>query len=596
MFWNSVVFKLWYTIILFFSVVLFILTMLLLEFFQSFHLNSAEEQLTKLADKVAVVMETYEDYQMALSTAWEIVDASSARFVIIANENQYWYSPNPENLETLPIKLFFENEQLSKVMQNKEKVVIEGYFSIDDEAYELKETNNEVIIVGVPLSLNPNDNGGVYLYQSLDVVQNTMDQVKKIIYLSAGIAIILTTVFAFFLSSRINAPLRKMKEAATNAAKGKFNTKIPIVTRDEIGELARSFNQMAKEIRTNIEALNQEKEQLSSILSSMADGVITFDRTGQILQTNPPAERFLQAWYYEQGMKDNEHANIPIEMKKLFQKVVSLEKEQLAEISMQGRTWVVVMTPLYNHSHVRGAVAVLRDMTEERRMDKLREDFIANVSHELRTPISLLQGYSEAIVDNVAGSEEENRELGKIIYEESLRMGRLVNELLDLARMETGNIQLMLNEVEMIAFSERVTRKFQAMAKEQGISLHLETNEDKIYMMIDSDRIEQVLTNLIDNAIRHTDPGGRVTVRVQVVKTGIKYEVQDTGSGIPEEDLPFVFERFYKADKARTRGRSGTGLGLAIAKNIVESHGGQIYVHSIINKGTTFSFFLPFRT
>lgn len=590
MFWNSVVFKLWYTIILFFSVVLFILTMLLLEFFQTFHLNNAEEQLTKLAEKVAVVMEAYDDHHMALATAWEIVDASSARFVIIASPDQYWYSPNPENIEDLPIELFLENEELSKVLTKKEKVVVEGYFP-DDEKNQSKD---EVIIVGVPLSLQSNPNGGVFLYQSLDIVQNTMDQVKKIIYISAGIAIILTTVFAFFLSTRINAPLRKMKEAATNAAKGKFNTNIPIVTRDEIGELAKAFNKMAKEIQDNIEALNQEKEQLASVLSSMADGVITFNRNGQIVQTNPPAERFLQAWYYEQGMNLDNHEEIPNEMKNLFEKVVSLEKEQLAEISIQGRTWVVVMTPLYSQAYVRGAVAVLRDMTEERRMDKLREDFIANVSHELRTPISLLQGYSEAIVDNVAGSIEEMRELGQIIYDESLRMGRLVNELLDLAKLETGNIQLEKTEVEIMTFTERVTRKFQTMAKEQQITLSFEKSEDKVFMAIDTDRIEQVLTNLIDNALRHTSENGKVTVRVKVLSKGVKFEVQDTGSGIPEEDLPFVFERFYKADKARTRGRSGTGLGLAIAKNIVESHGGEIYVHSIVNKGTTFSFFLPF--
>lgn len=590
MFWNSVVFKLWYTIILFFSVVLFILTMLLLEFFQNFHLNNAEEQLTKLAEKVAVVMEAYDDHHMALSTAWEIVDASSARFVIIASPDLYWYSPNPENIEDLPIELFLENEELSKVMTNKEKVVVEGYFP-DDEQHQSKD---EVIIVGVPLTLQSHPNGGVFLYQSLDIVQNTMDQVKKIIYISAGIAIILTTVFAFFLSTRINAPLRKMKEAATNAAKGKFNVNIPIVTKDEIGELAKAFNKMAKEIQDYIEALNQEKEQLASVLSSMADGVITFDRNGKIVQTNPPAERFLQSWYYEQDMNQDAHEEIPNEIKNLFEKVVSLEKEQLAEISIQGRTWVVIMTPLYSQAYVRGAVAVLRDMTEERRMDKLREDFIANVSHELRTPISLLQGYSEAIVDNVAGSIEEMRELGKIIYDESLRMGRLVNELLDLAKLETGNIQLEKTEVEIMTFTERVTRKFQAMAKEQKITLSFEKSEEKAYMAIDTDRIEQVLTNLIDNALRHTSENGKVTVRVKVLSKGIKFEVQDTGSGIPEEDLPFVFERFYKADKARTRGRSGTGLGLAIAKNIVESHGGEIYVHSIVNKGTTFSFFLPF--
>ncbi len=592
MFWKSVVFKLWYTIILFFSVVLVILTVLLLEFFQSFYLNSAEEQLTKLAEKVAVVMEAYDDYQMALSTAWEIVDASSARFVIIASEDQYWYSPNPANIADLPIDLFFENDKLSEVIRTGEKVVIEGHFPADEKTANV---DDEIIIVGVPLSMHPNEKGGVFLYQSLDVVRNTMDQVKRIIYISAGIAIVLTTVFAFFLSTRINAPLRKMKEAATNAAKGKFNTNIPIVTSDEIGDLAVAFNRMAREIRNSIEALNQEKEQLSSILSSMADGVITFDRTGEILQTNPPAERFLQAWYYVKGINGKANFMIPSEINQLFQKVVSLEKEQLAELSLQGRAWVVVMTPLYNQSFVRGAVAVLRDMTEERRMDKLREDFIANVSHELRTPISLLQGYSEAIVDQVAGSEEENRELGQIIYDESLRMGRLVNELLDLARMETGNLQLMLTDIEINSFSERVTRKFQAMAKEQQVTLTLHKLKDELHMSIDSDRVEQVLTNLIDNAIRHTEKSGEVIVSIEALETGIKFEVKDSGTGIPEEDLPFVFERFYKADKARTRGRAGTGLGLAIAKNIVESHGGQIYVHSILNKGTTFSFFLPFK-
>lgn len=593
MFWKSVVGKLWATIILLVAVVLLVLTILLLEFLQNYHLNNAEEQLTKLAEKVALVMESYDDYRMALSTAWEIVDASSARFVIIAGEDQYWYSPNTSNLTNLPLEFFLKDKKLSKVLKDQEKVVIEGNFPVEENGEEL---HNEIIIVGVPLTMLPDEQGGVFLYQSLDVVQNTMDHVKKIIYISAGIAIVLTTIFAFFLLTRINAPLRKMKEAATNVASGDFNIKVPIVTSDEIGELGIAFNRMAKEINNYITALNQEKEQLTSILSSMADGVITLDSSGEILQTNPPADRFLLAWHYEQGMNISENSDIPKEVQELFQQVVTLEKEQVTEVTMQGRSWVVVMTPLYNQSFVRGAVAVLRDMTEERRMDKLREDFIANVSHELRTPIAMMQGYSEAIVDNVLGNEEENRELGKIIYDESLRMGRLVNELLDLARMETEHFKLHLSEVEIRSFTERITKKFQGMAKEQNVILSFVKPNKEIYMSIDADRIEQVLTNLIDNAIRHTKVDGKVEVRIEMLDSGVTFEVQDNGSGIPKEDLPFVFERFYKADKARTRGRSGTGLGLAIAKNIVESHGGQIFVHSIVNKGTTFSFFLPYKS
>lgn len=173
-------------------------------------------------------------------------------------------------------------------------------------------------------------------------------------------------------------------------------------------------------------------------------------------------------------------------------------------------------------------------------------------------------------------------------------MGRLVNELLDLARMEAGHVQLHVAEIEMVELAERVVRKFQGIAKEQDVMLELQTNsQTQLPATIDADRIEQVLTNLIDNAIRHTPKGGKVTLGINSNQTEVHLSVEDTGVGIPEEDLPFVFERFYKADKARTRGKSGTGLGLAIAKNIVEAHRGVIVVNSILNQGTTFFIKLP---
>ncbi|RBW70337.1 ATP-binding protein [Bacillus taeanensis] len=590
MFWKSVVGKLWFTIILLVSVVLFVLTILLLQFFENFHVTQAEQQLTKLADKVAAIMENYEDRTAALSTAWEIVDVYSTRVAIIGDETNYWYSPNDDKLSNLPVEMFKNDEKLSKVFTEKQTIVKQGDFPVKQNGEEI---HNEILVVGVPMSLFTNENGAVFLYQSLDVVERTTTQARNIIYISAGIAIVLTTIFAFFLSTRITAPLRKMREAVFQVAKGEFETKVPSVSNDEIGELAAAFNRMGRQLNDYITALNQEKEQLSSVLSSMADGVITFDRKGEMLVTNPPAERFIQAWYYEQGMNDDEKAELPEDIQELFQKVVTFEREQMTEVAVQGRNWVIVMTPLYDQAYVRGAVAVLRDMTEERRLDKLRKDFIANVSHELRTPIAMLQGYSEAIVDDIAATEEEKKEISQIIYDESLRMGRLVNELLDLARMEAGHIELRESSVYLAEFTERVFRKFQGLAKERGVDLNLSNVEEGEELFIDADRIEQVLTNLIDNAVRHTQEGGSVSLTIQSVEAGVKFDVKDTGSGIPEEDLPFVFERFYKADKARTRGRSGTGLGLAIAKNIVEAHDGYISVHSKLNEGTTFSFFIP---
>src|SRR5699024_1134279 len=241
------------------------------------------------------------------------------------------------------------------------------------------------------------------------------------------------------------------------------------------------------------------------------------------------------------------------------------------------------------------AVAVIRDMTEERQLDKLRKDFIANVSHELRTPIALLQGYSEAIVDDIAESKEEKNELAQIIHEESLRMSRLVNELLDIGRMEAGHIELNKETIEVEPFIDRIFRKFTGVSEDTNIKFRLTKCIEKETTELDVDRIEQVFTNLIDNAFNHTREGGQIHVIVHSKPDSLYVEVEDNGSGIPEEDLSFIFERFYKADKSRTRSdkKKGTGLGLDIAKHIIAAHNGVISVKSKLNEGTTFSFKIP---
>ncbi|QHE52562.1 ATP-binding protein [Pontibacillus sp. HMF3514] len=582
MFWRSVVGKLWFTILLLVSFVLFILTVLLLEFFENYHVFQAEQELMQSAEKISNIVEEHEDRDLALSIAEQVIDPSS-RIVIVFSQDDYWESDQfNDSIPDVPVKWIFHHETLSQVLTQREPIKQEEV---------VPTTNTNIMIVGHPLQ---RDGGAVYVYQSLKFVEKTTSQTTKIILLGAGIAIILTTIFAFFLSTRITAPLRKMREGAFELARGEFNTKVPILTHDEIGELAMAFNRMGRQFKFHINALNQEKEQLSGILRSMADGVITLNRSGNMLVTNPPADQFIEAWHYE-NYGYSHGKELPEELQKMLQEVISLEKEVMTELNIQGRSWVVIMTPLYDRSFVRGAVAVLRDMTEERRLDKLRKDFIANVSHELRTPISMLQGYSEAIVDDVAESPEDKNELAKIIYDESLRMGRLVNELLDLARMEAGHIQLNQESVYIPDFVERITKKFQGMAYQHDVNLSLKIADNVDYTVMDPDRIEQVLTNLIDNAIRHTQSSGDVLVSIGSLDDYIQFSVTDYGAGIAEEDLPFVFERFYKGDKSRKReeGKSGTGLGLAIAKNIVEAHKGVISVHSKVDEGTTFMFKIP---
>ncbi|SDL65131.1 ATP-binding protein [Sediminibacillus halophilus] len=582
MFWRSVVFKLWFTILLLVSFVLLILTILLLEFFQNYNADQAEQNLMQTATKVSVMVDHYDDRGLIYETTKRVKDPSS-KIALVFGEGDFWISDQKDDsLPNISYDWLMSEKDLSSVISNDEEV---------KKQVILPGTENKVIIVGTKL---PNQNGAVYVYQSLNVLKETSRHTTRIIWLAAGVALILTTIFAFFLSSRITSPLIKMREGAFELAKGEFNTKVPILTHDEIGELAMAFNRMGRQLKFHINALRQEKEQVSSILSSMADGVLTLNRKGNIMVSNPPAEKFLEDWHFENDSAEEE-VNLPTELMETLDEVVATEKEVMREISIQGRNWAMIMTPLYDQSYVRGAVAVFRDVTDERRLDKLREDFIANVSHELRTPISLLQGYSEAIVDNIAESKEEKNELAGIIHEESLRIGRLVNELLDLARMESGHIQLEMELVDMEPFLDRIVKKFSGMAHDKAVSLSLENNLQITKLTFDSDKIEQVFTNLIDNAIKHSFSGGKVRIILSEEEKEVVCSVMDEGAGIPADDLPFVFERFYKADKSRKRenSKTGTGLGLAIAKNIMEAHQGSLTVQSKVEEGTTFTFRIP---
>lgn len=584
MFWRSVVGKLAITILLLVSFVLFILTILLLEFFSNFHTQEAEKDMMQTATNVSQLVQEHEDKDLVVEMTEGIKDPAG-RVAIVFGDGELWVSGSDDKELTKIKKNWLRNEgELSEVITSNKKV---------KQQIELPGDERKAMIVGVPLAGN---DGAVYVYQSLDVIDQTKAETTKIIYLAAGIAIILTTIFAFFLSTRITSPLIKMREAAADLTRGEFNTKVPILTHDEIGELAMAFNRMGRQLKFHINALRQEKEQLSSIVSSMADGVVTLNRNGDMIVTNPPAENFIEDWYFENNIHMDDGAKkLPKELNQVLQSVVNGETEAVHEISLQGRNYVMIMTPLYDQSYVRGAVAVIRDMTEERRLDKLRKDFIANVSHELRTPISLLQGYSEAIVDDIAESKEEKNELAKIISEESLRMGRLVNELLDLARMEAGQIQLNKEDVDVEMYVNRIIRKFHGLANDNQIELSLSKHIMTPIALFDLDRMEQVFTNLIDNAIRHTSINGTVSVLVVRNDHELNVSISDSGSGIPEADIPFVFERFYKADKSRTRNKEkkGTGLGLSIAKNIVEAHHGTISVKSKLNQGTTFTFKIP---
>ncbi|WP_195571047.1 HAMP domain-containing sensor histidine kinase [Paenibacillus sp. 1001270B_150601_E10] len=445
---------------------------------------------------------------------------------------------------------------------------------------------------------------GIYLLPYIDSNFAHPNDIKRLFIYTSIIGFSLTTFFAFFLFTKITQPLRQLKEAAVTITQGDYTKKVEIRSSDELGELSKTFNHMAEELQYVIQDLHQEKEHLFSILRSMTDAVITFDAHGNVLLANPHGQANLTSWssiVWEDEDDGAEKISVPGPLRSLYMKVLSEATEVTDRILVKQEVWSVVMGPLYNSDRVRGVVAVLRNVTQEVKLEKLRKDFVANVSHELRTPLSMLQGYSEALLDDIVSSPEERKELVQVIHDESLRMGRLVRDLLDLARMEAGHMQMHWGQVHVNEVVEKVIRKYTVLSNERDIKVTAECEPElPILERADEDRLEQVMTNLMDNAFRHSQSGEPIVIRTEYTpaqhyeEARVWIHIQDHGQGIPKEDVPYIFERFYKADKARTRGTaSGTGLGLAIVRNIVEAHRGIIKVQSELGEGTIFSIGIP---
>ncbi|MCC9625001.1 HAMP domain-containing protein [Thalassospira sp. MA62] len=559
---NSIVTKLWLTILVLVSVILFIVSVLMLEFFNSFHIDQERGHLAKLGGQVQSVLLNEGDTSQTID---QIIEVYGANYIL---ENGTTRSNFGNQVDSLMVEL---ERQDWETYQAVGETAIGNFSSFDDQAALAYRTTFSLSMGQYTL----------YLFEPLDAISSANAGARTIILWTVASAIIVTTVFAFFLSTRITAPLRAMRDAVNKTGEGQFDLRLETKTRDEIGELAASFNAMSSQLSKYVNALDRERLQLASILRSMADGVITLDRHANVIVTNPQASPLLQ---------DGQPHEVVLS---LYEEVMEGTSEKTIEVKQDDRYYTLTVTPLVGEDDFEGAVVVIRDTSESHRLDKMRTDFVANISHELRTPLVTLQGYSEAIIDGITESDEATKEFASIIYDESLRLARLVNDLLDLARIESGKETMHFTSFDIGDFLPRVMRKFNQMASEKEI--RLQTDVPHRLIEADGDRLEQVFTNLIGNAIAHTD-SGEIRIEATEEADGLRIQLTDTGHGIPKEDLPFVFERFYKADKARTSGsKTGTGIGLAIVKNVVDAHHGKVSVSSTLGVGTTFEIYLPFE-
>ncbi len=416
---------------------------------------------------------------------------------------------------------------------------------------------------------------------------------NDIIYTSIAIGIVIAFISGYFLSSTITVPLAKLMNKARSIAGGDFGQVLEVKSEDEIGKLTQTFNYMAGSMKKNIVEISSEKSKMETILNYMTDGVIAFNLEGEIIHTNPASDRLLGV---EERLNNFAEYCSRFGFNYCVEDVLYLHTRQSTEmnISINEKT-VRVQFAIFTdkEKNPEGVIAVLQDITEQQRLENMRKEFVANVSHELRTPLTSIKSYSETLLDGAMEDRDTTKSFLGVINSEADRMTRLVKDLLQLSRLDN---QQMMWSLETISLEDLVRSsvermKLEAKSKKQTLECFVLCEIPDIQG--DYGRLEQVVFNIIGNAIKYTPEGGTVTVYIGKIVNDVYFKVTDTGIGIPESDLNRIFERFYRVDKARSRELGGTGLGLSIAKEIVEAHSGIITISSQEGIGTEITVRLP---
>lgn len=435
--------------------------------------------------------------------------------------------------------------------------------------------------------------GVVRLALPVTAVENSVNYVISTIAWLAGITALLGVLLAALVARSTTKSIREVTVAAQKIASGELDQRIKVKSNDESGQLTHVFNDMALSLKKRVATISEEKARLAIILSSLADGVIMTDATGAIVLTNRAAENLFSfkgdkviGQPVIQGVRDHEIDGV-------LKACLKTAREQAVQIEPGAakRFLRVIAIPLTAANKLSGALLLFQDLTELRDLQTMRRELVGNVSHELRTPLAAIKAIVETLADGAMDDREVAKDFLAKIDAEVDRLTQLVNELTDLSRIESGRAGLKLEPSDLKALIEAVAARLRPQAERQDLTVLLKLPVDLPPVPIDKGRIEQVVTNILHNAIKFTPPGGRITISAQAEPDVVAVSITDTGIGIAKEDLPHVFERFWKADRARSGG--GTGLGLAIAKHIVQAHGGSIRVESEEGKGSTFSFRLP---
>ncbi|MDI3533923.1 MAG: two-component system, OmpR family, sensor histidine kinase VicK [Thermosediminibacterales bacterium] len=440
--------------------------------------------------------------------------------------------------------------------------------------------------------------GVIYLVSSLENIYNTLQEIKAILVMATVIALFVTAVLGFALAKTITGPIQEVTSKAASLARGDFDQLIEVKSNDEIGQLTEMFNYLTLRLKETLDEISNEKSKVEAILAYMADGIIAVNKNDEIIHINPAAERLLDinrdvvgkkfSALFSDYFRDN-----PLQYYIEDSKTEN-RKDREVVIKHDSSVLRAHFAPFKNEKgEVSGVVIVLRDVTEQERLENMRKEFVANVSHEIKTPITTIKSYVETLLAGAIEEKNLAERFLEVVNNEADRMARLVSDLLQLSRLDYQQTRWDKKLLSLEQIVEDVLVKLNMEIKQKKMNVSVNYSKKLPKVLGDRDRIEQVILNIVGNALKYTPEGGDIKISIETIDKAVCLKVQDNGIGIPKEDLPRIFERFYRVDKARSRELGGTGLGLSIAKQIIEAHGGTININSEYGHGTEVVINLP---
>lgn len=467
----------------------------------------------------------------------------------------------------------------------------------DFDSISLDEETNRIWILATPIISKGEVIGTIYIESNIENIFGQMNEINQILAGGTAVALVITVILGILIAQTITRPIADMRKQAQAMAKGNFSRKVRVYGSDEIGQLAITFNHLTNRLQEAQSTTEAERRKLASVLTNMTDGVIATDRKGRVILINDPALRLLRI-PREMVLNRPIISVLGIDPEHSFEDLIHLKEPINLDLSSIERPFILranFSVIQKETGFVNGLIAVLHDNTEQEKVDLERREFVANVSHELRTPLTTMSSYLEALADGAWKDEEIAPSFLQVTQTETHRMIRLVNDLLQLSKMDSRDYDLNREIVNFNQFFNRIIDRFE-LSKSDHVTFVRMLSDKSYYVDIDTDKLTQVIDNIISNAIKYSPDGGNIRFGVVVTDSILKVMISDDGMGIPSENVDRVFDRFYRVDRARARSMGGTGLGLAIAREMIEAHGGRIWAESEEGHGTTIFFTLDILT